>query len=473
MASFPRKKKHIPSSEEFQPLLLEVAWEVCNQVGGIYTVIRSKTPEMVKHYQSNYCLIGPYLNKNIQDDLEPLNDSEDILGQAAASHRKKGYDVHYAQWHITGKPRVVLLNPNAIQDKTLSVVKYLLWKNYGIGTPGDNALINQVIAFGYLTKLFFDELVILTKKNQPIISYFHEWMAGLPILDIKKEKMPVKTVFTTHATQLGRHLAINSPLFYAHLPFFKWEEESKKFGIETEARIEFGCAKHADVLTTDGIEHQHIAHVATRSGVPVGFWRAVGHSHNAFFSEGFIDELAHEAKQDPLTYRLALLDQAPRHAAVLRLVAEKAGWADPLPRARARGLALHESFGSVVATVMEVSIDALGPRVHRVVCALDCGTVVNPGIVAQQIESAVMFGLAAALHGRIDIQRGVVQQRNFPDHPLLTLARTPTVQTHIVPSSAPPGGVGEVGLPPVAPALANALFALTGRRQRTLPLQPG
>jgi glycogen(starch) synthase len=250
MASFPRKKKHIPSSEEFQPLLLEVAWEVCNQVGGIYTVIRSKTPEMVKHYQSNYCLIGPYLNKNIQAELEPLNDSEDIFGQAAASLRKKGYDVHYAQWLITGKPRVVLLNPNAIQDKTLSVVKYLLWKNYGIGTPGDNALINQVIAFGYLTKLFFDELVILTKKNQPIISHFHEWMAGLPILDIKKEKMPVKTVFTTHATQLGRHLAINSPLFYAHLPFFKWEEESKKFGIETEARIEFGCAKNADVLTT-------------------------------------------------------------------------------------------------------------------------------------------------------------------------------------------------------------------------------
>jgi glycogen synthase len=158
--------------------------------------------------------------------------------------------VHYAQWLITGKPRVILLNPNAIQDKALSVVKYLLWKNHNIGAPGDNQLINQVVAFGYLTKLFFDELIKLNNTQQPIIAHFHEWMAGLPILDIKKEAMPVKTVFTTHATQLGRHLAINSPLFYAHLPFFKWEDEAKKFGIETETRIEFGCANGADALTT-------------------------------------------------------------------------------------------------------------------------------------------------------------------------------------------------------------------------------
>jgi len=189
------------------------------------------------------------VNKSIQAELEPLDDSQDIFGQAAAAMRKKGYDVHYAQWLITGKPRVVLLNPT-IQDKELNVVKYLLWKNHSVGTPIDNALINDVVAFGYLTKLFFDELVKLTGKKQPIIAHFHEWMAGLPILDMKKEGMPVKTVFTTHATQLGRHLAINSPLFYAHLPFFKWEDEAKKFGIETETRIEFSCAKHADVFTT-------------------------------------------------------------------------------------------------------------------------------------------------------------------------------------------------------------------------------
>lgn len=231
-------------------LLVETSWEVCNQVGGIYTVIRSKAPCMVDYAGGNYCMVGPYINKNIQAELEPLDDAQDIFGQAAAALRKKGYDVQYATWLITGKPRVVLLNPHAVQDKALNVVKYLLWKNHAIGTPTRHELIDQVVAFGYLTKLFFDELMLLAGADQPIIGHFHEWMAGLPILDIKKENMPVKTIFTTHATQLGRHLAINSPMFYAHLPFFKWQEEAKKFGVETEASIEYGCAQKADVLTT-------------------------------------------------------------------------------------------------------------------------------------------------------------------------------------------------------------------------------
>lgn len=230
------------------PLLIEVAWEVCNQVGGIYTVIRSKAPAMMKNHSGNFCMVGPYINKNILAEIEPLNDVEDIFGQAAASLRKKGYDVMYAEWLITGKPRVVLLNP-VIEEKALSVVKYLLWKNHGIATPSGNVLIDQVIAFAFLTKLFLDELVKL-RGDQPIIGHFHEWMAGLPILDIRRDQMPVKTVFTTHATQLGRHLAINSPLFYAHLPFFNWEEEAKKFGVITEASIEFGCAQNCDVFTT-------------------------------------------------------------------------------------------------------------------------------------------------------------------------------------------------------------------------------
>jgi glycogen(starch) synthase len=239
------------ASKQFpKALIVEAAWEVCNQVGGIYTVIRSKAPCMVDHAPGSYCLVGPYLNKNIQAELEPLDDSQDIFGQAAAALRKKGYDVQYAQWLITGKPRVVLLNPNAIQDKTLNVVKYLLWKNHAVSTPTHHPLIDQVVAFSYLTKLFFDELVLLAGKDQPIIGHFHEWMAGLPILDIKKEKMPVKTIFTTHATQLGRHLAINSPMFYAHLPFFKWEDEAGKFGIQSEAQIEFSCAQNANLLTT-------------------------------------------------------------------------------------------------------------------------------------------------------------------------------------------------------------------------------
>ena len=226
-----------------------------------------------------------------------------------------------------------------------------------------------------------------------------------------------------------------------------------------------------------GVANQRIAHVATHSGVPVGFWRSVGHSHHAFFSESFIDELASETGSDPVAFRLALLKEQPRHAAVLRLAASKAGWPGfsegrpaSLPAGRARGVALHESFGSIVAQVAEVSLVGGQPRVHRVVCAADIGTVVNPGIVAQQMEGAIVFGLAAALYGRIDIEASTVRQRNFPDVRVLTLAETPLIETHLVPSTRSPGGVGEPGTPPIAPAVANALFVLTGKRRRELPL---
>jgi isoquinoline 1-oxidoreductase subunit beta len=220
------------------------------------------------------------------------------------------------------------------------------------------------------------------------------------------------------------------------------------------------------------VPNQRIAHVATHSGVPIGNWRAVGHSHNAFFSECFVDELAHAAGRDPVAFRLAMLADMPRHAAVLKLAAEKAGWDRPLPAGTARGVALHESFGSIVAQVVEASLIDGRPRVQRVVCAADVGTVVNPGIVAQQMESGIVFGLSAALFGRVDIVGSVVQQSNFPNHPILTLAQTPRIETHLVASLLPPGGVGEPGTPPVAPALANALFVLTGKRSRELPLAP-
>ena len=219
-----------------------------------------------------------------------------------------------------------------------------------------------------------------------------------------------------------------------------------------------------------GFANQHMAHVATHMEVPVGFWRSVGHSHNAFFSESFIDELAAQTKQDPVAFRLALLKDAPRYAAVLKLAADKAHWGSPLPAGRARGVALHESFGSIVAEIAEVSLKDGLPRVHKVVCAIDCGTVVNPNIVAQQMESAVVFGLTAALYSKIDIKDGAVQQTSFPSYPMVQLAEAPVVETWLVPSTRHPGGVGEPGVPPIAPAVANALFALTGKRQRSLPL---
>ena len=220
-----------------------------------------------------------------------------------------------------------------------------------------------------------------------------------------------------------------------------------------------------------GFEHQHMAHVSTKMGVPIGFWRSVGHSHNAFFSESFIDELAVETKQDPVAFRLALLDKAPRYAAVLKLAAEKAKWGAALPAGHAHGVALHESFGSIVAQVAEVSIKDGMPQVHRVVCAIDCGTVVNPATVAQQVESSVNFALSAALFGKIDIQDGVVQQTNFTNYPLVKLAQSPVVETWIVPSTHAPEGVGEPAVPPLAPAVANALFKLTKQRLRSLPLK--
>jgi isoquinoline 1-oxidoreductase subunit beta len=219
-----------------------------------------------------------------------------------------------------------------------------------------------------------------------------------------------------------------------------------------------------------GFPNQHMSHVATHMGVPVGNWRSVGHSHNAFFSESFVDELAAETKQDPVAFRSALLADAPRYLAVLKLAAEKAQWGSALPAGHARGVALHESFGSIVAEVAEVSVRDGVPRVHRVVCAIDCGTVVNPDTVAQQMESGIIFALTAALYGKIDIKDGAVQQNNFPTYPMVMLAAAPVVETYIVPSTRAPSGVGEPAVPPLAPAVANALFAITGQRKRSLPL---
>ncbi len=216
--------------------------------------------------------------------------------------------------------------------------------------------------------------------------------------------------------------------------------------------------------------HRHCAHVTHRSPVPIGFWRSVGHSHNAFFAECFMDEMAHAAGRDPLEFRRLLLARHARHRAVLDLAATRAQWGRAAP-GRTQGIALHESFGSIVAQVAEVSLANGEIRVHRVVCAVDCGTVVNPEIVAQQLESGIVFGLTAALYGEITISGGRVEQLNFPQYRMLTLAETPRIETHLVRSDAPPGGVGEIATPPIAPAVANALFRLTGRRLRSLPLR--
>src|SRR5262245_18840113 len=220
------------------------------------------------------------------------------------------------------------------------------------------------------------------------------------------------------------------------------------------------------------IPSQSIRSVAIPSHVRVGSWRSVAHSQHGFYTESFIDELAHAAGQDPLAYRRDLLPAGSRHRRVLEIAAEKAGWGETLPPGVGRGIALVESFGTIVAHVIEASLGPRGtPRVHRVTAAVDCGTVRHPATAAAQVEGAIVMGLSAAIAEEITIDAGAVVQRGFPDYPILTLADTPPrIDVHFIESDGPWGGLGEPGLPPVAPALANALFAATGRRLRTLPL---
>jgi isoquinoline 1-oxidoreductase beta subunit len=220
------------------------------------------------------------------------------------------------------------------------------------------------------------------------------------------------------------------------------------------------------------IPHVQVDYIMRETGIPVGPWRSVGSSQNAFITECFLDEIAAAGGKDPYELRRQLLSKAPRHKAVLELAASQAGWGQPLPEGRFRGIAVHESFGSYVAEVAEVSVASDGNvRVHRVVCAVDCGMVVNPNTVEAQMEGGIIYGLTAALKGAITIDQGRVQQSNFHDYQMLRMNEMPAIAVHILPSTEAPGGVGEPGVPPIAPAVANAIFAATGKRIRQLPIR--
>jgi isoquinoline 1-oxidoreductase beta subunit len=207
--------------------------------------------------------------------------------------------------------------------------------------------------------------------------------------------------------------------------------------------------------------------------IPMGFWRSVGASQNGFFSEGFVDELAIAAKKDPYEYRRDLLAKHPRHLGVLNLAAEKAGWGTPLPKGRFRGIACLEAFSTYAAEVVEISIDKDGTvNVHRVVAAVDCGRVINPDTAEAQVSGAIVYGITAALKTEITIDRGRVVQTNFDTNPMLRMNEVPKIEVHFVPNEETPTGLGEPAVPPVAPAIGNAIFAATGKRLRRLPFKP-
>jgi isoquinoline 1-oxidoreductase beta subunit len=247
------------------------------------------------------------------------------------------------------------------------------------------------------------------------------------------------------------------------------------------------CARYVPAFVRDGVDldavegsaeppyelpNLHVDYVRVEPpGIPTAFWRGVGVTHSVFMVESFIDELAAAAKQDPVDYRKALLQRNPRALTVLTLAAEKAGWGTPLPAGRGRGVSVESGFGSFLALVAEVEVTSDGSvRVHRLVCAVDCGMVVNPDTIAAQIEGGTIFGLTAALHGAITLKDGRVEQANFDTYLPMRIDEVPVVETHLVKSAEAPGGIGEPPTAVVAPAVTNAIFAATGKRIRTLPI---
>ena len=239
-----------------------------------------------------------------------------------------------------------------------------------------------------------------------------------------------------------------------------------------------GSANTLDRSAVDGasnlpydIPNIYVDYCRSDMAVPVGYWRSVGPSQNTFITESFIDEIAHAAGKDPFEYRKKLLKKQPRLSNVLELAAEKSGWGKKLLAGHTMGIAVVEDKGSACAQVAEISIEQSQVRIHRIVCALDCGQVIHPGIVESQTVGSVVFGLTAALYGEINIKKGRVVQSNFHDYPLLGIHEMPDVEVYLVESNDEPGGAGEPAVPPVAPAVTNAIFAATGKRIRSLPIK--
>ncbi|UKJ09082.1 glycosyltransferase [Solitalea lacus] len=235
--------------QQNKSLLVEIAWEVCNQVGGIYTVIRSKAPAMVDMWEDNYCLIGPLFPGKMPAEFEATTKYDDAFGRAALKMQSLGYEVHYGTWLVSGNPKVILINFAPVYSR-LHEVKYFLWENHQIDTVNYDELVDQTIAFGDAVKIYLEFLAQPGTTTKKIYAHFHEWMVGSPIPTIKKMGLPIKTVFTTHATQLGRYLATTTPRFYDILPGINWEREAVRFNCVSKVLLERSAAKNADIFTT-------------------------------------------------------------------------------------------------------------------------------------------------------------------------------------------------------------------------------
>jgi glycogen(starch) synthase len=233
-----------------QKILIEIAWETCNQVGGIYTVIRTKVPSMVEKWGDDYFLIGPYFPQTASAEFEPIHDLDDsVLGKTVQKMRSMGFGVHYGYWLVTGKPRIILFDFWSILEN-INKIKATLWERHKVSTLHAEELVNHVLAFGEMVRIFLTELASERGNKTDIIAHFHEWMASSAIPDLRQDNVKVATVFTTHATMLGRYLAGNVPNFYEKLHEFDWLKEAKHYGIEAQATIERLAAQMAHSMTT-------------------------------------------------------------------------------------------------------------------------------------------------------------------------------------------------------------------------------
>ncbi|MNB96426.1 Isoquinoline 1-oxidoreductase subunit beta [compost metagenome] len=397
--------------------------------------------------------------------------------QAALAKAAKKIDVEYSVPYLAHAPMEPL-------NCTVSITK----DKCEIWTGTQFQTLDQMVA-GKITGLKPEQVVIHTeflgggfgRRANPTSDFVSEAVyvakaAGAPVKTVWAREDDIRggyyrSAFLHHA-RIGLG-ADGLPLAWKHVMV----GQSIMAGTSLEASmVKDGIDKTsvegvADSPYLEGLANHQIDLHSPKTGISVLWLRSVGHTHTAFVMESLIDELATAAGKDPVEYRRTLLKDHPRHLGVLNLAVQKANWKAPLPDGHALGVAVHESFGSYVAQVAEVSQDNLAIRVHRVVCAVDCGIAVNPQSIAAQMESCITFGLSFALHSKLTLKDGQVVQSNYHDYRVLRLNEMPVVEVHIVPSSNKPGGIGEAGVPPTAPAVANAVFALTGQRLRELPLQ--